>query len=472
MKKRILSLFISILLAFASFPVSANDFSGSLNIVVEKLSDFSVADRQNLLKIVYPLLSIDGGIDILVSMVDSHKSASDSLVDEYLAEILKHTTKDDLNFALKSLKIIPKDMRKKHLDDFMNKVELPLSQENHNRVSDFLSIAYEKAPGLEKILKDDGITNGVIAKFLTAFPSVNGNKPLFRVSGNYMFYTDYISDVISNKWDLLCKVYNKKGNIKTAMDGVAEYFNNKYSFARRENIAKLFSELGICYLDSVVTFKNVVSTSDEKIQYPVLKAYFEDGKLLYKVESADKIIPNITFSDVEGWYESCVTELAYMGIVSGRGDGKFYPNDFVTREEFVKMICCAINLPEYDIEVPFNDADKNGWYYKYLKDAYGYKIINGQSIETFGVGQNISRQDAAVICNNILKNAGVKVVNDITFKDGENISFYAKASVKNLSSYGIINGDNNGNFNPKNSITRAESAKIINEIIYTISNLE
>ena len=278
MKKRILSLIISVLLAFTSLPVSANDFSGSLSIVVEKLSEFSVEDRENLFKIVYPLISIDGGIDILVSMVENHKSAADSLVDEYLAEILKHTTKDELNFALKSLKIVSKDIRKKYLDDFMNRVELPLSQENTKRVNDFLKIAYEKAPKLEKILKQDGITNGAIANLLTAFPAANGNKPLFKVKGNYMFYTDYISPDITDKWNELCKAYNREGNVTALTDGVAEYFNNEYSFVRRGNIAKLFSELGICHLGDVISFKNIVSADDEKIQYPVLKAHFENGK--------------------------------------------------------------------------------------------------------------------------------------------------------------------------------------------------
>ena len=55
---------------------------------------------------------------------------------------------------------------------------------------------------------------------------------------------------------------------------------------------------------------------------------------------------------------------------------------------------------------------------------------------------------------------------DNGFKDGESISDYAKEAVVALKSSGIINGDENGNFNPSNSCTRAEAAKIIYNIFF------
>ena len=50
---------------------------------------------------------------------------------------------------------------------------------------------------------------------------------------------------------------------------------------------------------------------------------------------------------------------------------------------------------------------------------------------------------------------------DIAFNDSENISDYAKEAVLAMAGAGIVSGDENTNFNPFMSATRAEAAKII-----------
>ena len=55
------------------------------------------------------------------------------------------------------------------------------------------------------------------------------------------------------------------------------------------------------------------------------------------------------------------------------------------------------------------------------------------------------------------------------FSDADEISDYAKDAVEKLSAAGIINGDESGKFNPKQSATRAETAKIL---WMTIQNCE
>ena len=472
--KKIISLVLIFVLAFASLTANANALNENLNVFVDKLSEFSSADRKNLLTVVYPMISIDGGVDILVSMIESHKSASDSLVDEYIAELLKYTTKEKLKFSLESIKIVPKDIRKAYIQDYMDGVEKTLSEDNLHRMNALMDKVYEKSPKLEKIFQEDNITSGTIAHQLTMFNKMNDSVPMFSADCDYVFKNHYISKNITETWDTICKNNNVDISLNDKVSGVTDYLNKEYSKEYRQNIAILLSELGICYIDESgnLVFKNTVSAGSGKVAYPVIYISVDNGKLTYKVETLTKDISNVSFSDINGWYKSCVTELAYMGIVSGRGDGRFYPNDYVTREEFVKMICAAMNLPETDADVPFNDVGNDKWYYSYIRDAYNNKLINGQSAESFGVGQNISRQDVAVICNNLLKHFNIESVNKFAFGDMERISPYAVESVRKLASYGIINGDDKGMFNPRNSITRAESAKIVNEIIYLIANLK
>ncbi len=472
MKNRILCLIMTFLLAFADISANANALDKPLNTVADKLAEFSSQDRENLMTIVYPFIAVDSGIDILVSMIKNHSSESDTMIDEYIADILKYTSKEDIIFVLNSFKIIPDSVRSEFFGGFMNREEFPLSDESNSYMTEFLKITYEKAPALESIFTSDGITNGTVARLLWFISAANDKMPLISVNSQYKFSPYYISEVVSEKWDLLCKDKADKKTIREYVSELTNNFNSEYSTDFRTKLAVLFSELGICYIPSKDTdgFKNVALNKVDKVSYPAIYAYFDNGKMLYKTQMIDKDVSVAYFSDCEGWYKACVTELAYMGVVSGKGAGLFCPYDYVTREEFVKMICAAINLPEAEIESPFADVDSSAWYAKYIKSAYNYKIVNGQSADTFGVGKNISRQDAAVICNNILKNVNTVKIADKTFADADTIAPYAAESVYNLSSIGIINGDNYGNFNPTSNITRAESAKIINELIYAIAN--
>lgn len=103
------------------------------------------------------------------------------------------------------------------------------------------------------------------------------------------------------------------------------------------------------------------------------------------------------------------------------------------------------------------------WCYPYIKTAYGAKIINGISSDEFGVGRNVTRQDAMVILNECIKNYNLTYGEGEKFADDADISDYAKSAVENMRALGIISGYTDGTFCPKNSITRAEAAKILFE---------
>ena len=174
------------------------------------------------------------------------------------------------------------------------------------------------------------------------------------------------------------------------------------------------------------------------------------------------------FNDMAGfqWAKDAVYSLRSMGIVSGSDSGVFRPQDNITREEFVKLIVLAFDLqPAGDIYMQFADADAGQWYYPYLQIGYSAGIIKGIDGNRFGVGEPISRQDAAVILHRcMMSEAGIS--SDYTaFSDGADISAYARESVAALYGLGIISGYDDGTFRPMHSITRAEAAKLIYESI-------
>lgn len=173
----------------------------------------------------------------------------------------------------------------------------------------------------------------------------------------------------------------------------------------------------------------------------------------------------VTFNDISdiSWAKEHIESLASKGIISGDGDGKFHPNRYVTREEFLKMLIEALKINVSTNEAAeFLDCDPGAWYYPYILIASTNKIVNGIDRKNFGIGRNITRQDMAVL---ISKALGIKSVtaieSDFEFADNTAIAEYAQSDVSKMYSLGMISGFEDGTFGPTGFTTRAQAAVII-----------
>mgnify|MGYP004636307579 FL=1 len=193
---------------------------------------------------------------------------------------------------------------------------------------------------------------------------------------------------------------------------------------------------------------------------------------------------NYEFDDMNNyeWAENAVDFLYKKGVINGKGNNKFAPEDNIKREEFVVMAVNLFYASEQCKSVDFADVKKNMWYSDKIAVAYQKKIINGISDEMFGIGTEITRQDASVVCSRIAADlyelaqeseetsnsdelhGGIFEYTDIDtdpFNDFEDVSDYAKEPVKRMFKAGIINGMPNGNFMPENNMSRAEAAVML-----------
>jgi beta-N-acetylglucosaminidase len=129
----------------------------------------------------------------------------------------------------------------------------------------------------------------------------------------------------------------------------------------------------------------------------------EFAVLLVRVLEAEnlEVINPKSFSDVkEGvWYQKAVQQAVEMNIVTGTPDGKFLPNDHITREAMATMIDRAlqykgINLPE--AELKFTDKDKiQEWAVTSVKRMVYAKIILGNTDNTFRPQEKATRGTAS-----------------------------------------------------------------------------
>lgn len=201
----------------------------------------------------------------------------------------------------------------------------------------------------------------------------------------------------------------------------------------------------------------------------------ESGNIIVPIGNPTKVDPSQTegsqtgyFDDLDSvlWAKDAIEALAEHRVVAGKEERKFFPQDAVKREEFVKITVGAFNLEIENAIADFEDVAKSEWYYESIASAFEGGIVSGQSSTLFGVGAQITRQDMAVIVYRAAQKQGMEFdLQRDNFADDEQISDYAKEAVYALKEKGIISGVGENSFEPQRNATRAEAAKMIFSIL-------
>ncbi len=121
------------------------------------------------------------------------------------------------------------------------------------------------------------------------------------------------------------------------------------------------------------------------------------------------IIPTLSFamefSDVPitASYYKAVDKLSNEGVIQGRGDGAFSPNDMTTRAEFCAFVARANNFNQSyykATQLPFKDVKSGNWAECYISYCYENGYVNGMDAESFAPGDNVTCEQAIkmVVC--------------------------------------------------------------------------
>ena len=181
-----------------------------------------------------------------------------------------------------------------------------------------------------------------------------------------------------------------------------------------------------------------------------------------KETEAEKETAFPKFCDVseEHWAYKDIYYLRERGIINGIEENSFMPDGNITREQFAKILCTALELETTNTPTGFADADTDAWYTPYISAVYHSGIVTGTDQNTFGVGKSITRQDLCTMLYRAMDDEK-GVYTETGFADGDQIAEYAKEAVAFMKETGIVNGYEDGTFRPVGFCTRAEAAKII-----------
>lgn len=183
----------------------------------------------------------------------------------------------------------------------------------------------------------------------------------------------------------------------------------------------------------------------------------------------DDNVPDISdtwmnpFYDVsaKNWFYDAVRFVCINGYMNGYSDGRFGPNDSLSRAMMVQILY-NINDGSYepDGSADFNDVAEGAWYEKAVLWASEQGIVTGFADGSFRPQESVTRAQMAVM---LWRYAGSPKTstNVLLFDDTYNYTGYALPALQWAVDNGIMSGGANGSLEINDRATRAQIAQIL-----------
>ncbi len=211
----------------------------------------------------------------------------------------------------------------------------------------------------------------------------------------------------------------------------------------------------------------------KKILSVILSAVMLCGALF--IGSPARAAEDMPFTDVKSsdWFYESVKYAYNNKLMEGTGGTSFSPLMKLSRAQFVTILGRMAGAEQKEVST-FPDVEANSWYSGYVGWAVEAGIVKGLDNGTFGTNDPVTREMAAVMVNRFVND--YKKCNITTrggmydFKDSDKVSSWAADSIAVLRNSGVVEGDQNRNFNPGGNMTRSEAAAIFMRLDRAIKN--
>lgn len=180
---------------------------------------------------------------------------------------------------------------------------------------------------------------------------------------------------------------------------------------------------------------------------------------------------DLPFADVgpDTWFNSYVANVYEKGIMTGLSETSFGAYDNLARAQFALILYRMNDEPAVIFEQKFHDVPANIWYTDAVLWASDEGVVTGYSNGNFGPGDNINREQMAVMMYRYANSKGYDTSQkaDISqFNDASRVSDFAQEAMKWAYGTGIITGKYNETaLEPQGNATRAECATIITRFL-------
>lgn len=191
-------------------------------------------------------------------------------------------------------------------------------------------------------------------------------------------------------------------------------------------------------------------------------------------EKADGEEPS--FDDVlpDNWAYEAVEYVNEKGLMSGVGGGSFSPGQPTTRGMLVTILYRMEGEPEYENTgtIRFTDVNDDAWYAKGVYWAAENGIVKGVGDGRYLPEDPVTREQMAAIFHRYAGYKGYDVTaqGDLSaFTDAASVGDWAREALIWAVDKGLINGMGDGTVNPRGTATRAQTAAILMRFCETVA---
>ncbi len=195
-------------------------------------------------------------------------------------------------------------------------------------------------------------------------------------------------------------------------------------------------------------------------------------------DSKNLLLP---LTDIKGhWAEAGIMEMYARGVMIGYRDGSFRPKKQLTYLDGIVMLDKMLwgEPPKSDFETSGYLKDEfkiPEWAVGYIASALRHQIIYYSDLQKVAQAQPLTRQEIAVFIIRALELTGKTDAEKelrLPFNDAKEIPDQLKGYVSLVNELGIMTGFPNGDFKGNRTVSRAEMAKILNNIADFVSYLK
>lgn len=171
------------------------------------------------------------------------------------------------------------------------------------------------------------------------------------------------------------------------------------------------------------------------------------------------------------WAAEDIKVITALDIISAVDTNYFRPLSYVSRAEFTRAIVKAASIPEKanarTKDLLFDDVEKNHPYFSFINTAVSSGIISGTGDKRFSPDDYLTKAQAATIIVRAmgLEESSSASASKTTFADDYKIPTWSKKSINIARSMGIVIGDEDNMLQPDKVMTRAEVSEMIHKFI-------
>ena len=194
---------------------------------------------------------------------------------------------------------------------------------------------------------------------------------------------------------------------------------------------------------------------------------------------AKETLPAGVYTDTkDNWARDAIQAMSQAGYLSGYSDNTFKPSAQITREQAAAIYGKVLqhNLNEQELAdivtkesaTSYSDVEADRWSNSAIKLVSAAGVMQGTYKTAFTPSKTMNREEFVASAASLAKKLNITTpvkTEKIRFKDEDSISLDYVADINYMAERGIVASGTTENFNPKQPVTRAQAATILNRML-------